>query len=504
MVTRGKTQIRSFRVEELLDWAKAGRLRVPDFQRKLRWEPKNVVELFDSIYRSYPIGTLLFAKRGLPPASSRFGSVVVPPVAGADTHWIIDGQQRVTSIVGTLLHPDLEPRSDQFSVYFELEREEFFVRRRREVTPTSIPLRELRDSTTVLSWLRRWPLASERPDLEPRVFELSQAIREFTVAAAIVEGDDALLRSIFVRTNRAGVDMQESEVFEALYGLTPQRSLAAAAARLSSGPMGELEANTLLRCAKHVAGMDPGARPEDLEGIDPQFVERAESAIRAVLGFVSDDCQLPHLDLVPQRFFLMPLARYFALFPRPSLRARRLLRRWVWRGLVTGSFEQTGFGPVRKYQSAISSELHEEEVARQMLALVGSELRHFELPDRWVPRSLECKMLVAMLLRGLDDAAYEMALEDLTRKGMAKSGTWLTESEAPEAWVPVPFERVSGQLEALGFDRTAIEALEQGDLGLVLKHRRVMLELMLNAFVVERCEVDLSDRPSISQLVGAA
>ena len=223
---------------------------------------------------------------------------------------------------------------------------------------------------------------------------------------------------------------------------------------------------------------------------------------------MSDDCQLPHLDLVQQRFILMPLARYFALFPRPSSRARRLLRRWVWRGLVTGAFDQTGFGPIRKYQSLISSELHEEEVARQMLALVGTSLRHFELPRRWSPRSLEVKLLVAVLLRQLDDAAYETALKDLTRKGIAKSGVWLGDSEAPESWLPVPLAQISTQLDALGFDRAAIEAHKQGEsnleTNLVLERRRAALEHMLNEFVVERCEVDLSDRASVSQLVGAA
>jgi len=33
-----------------------GEYRVPQFQRKFVWEKQKVVELFDSIYKEYPIG----------------------------------------------------------------------------------------------------------------------------------------------------------------------------------------------------------------------------------------------------------------------------------------------------------------------------------------------------------------------------------------------------------------------------------------------------------------
>lgn len=503
MSKRGKTEIRSFKVEELLDWARNGRLRVPDFQRKLRWEGRNVVELFDSIYNAFPIGTLLLARRPMEPATVRFGSVQFPPTPGADTHWIIDGQQRLTSIVGTLLHPDAEPKHDQFAVYFDLEQEKFFIRRKREVAPTAIPLRELGESTTVLSWLRRWPLASERPELEPRVFELSKAIREFTVAAAIVEGDDTLLRSIFVRTNRAGRAMKEAEVFEALYGLTPAQSLAAAAARISS-EAGEIEPNTLLRCAKHVAGMDPGERPEDLPEVDAQFVERAATALKRVLGFLSDDCELPHLELVQQRFILMPLSRFFSLFPKPTPRARRLLRRWVWRGLASGGFDQTGFGPIRTYQRTIVGSSKDEVVAAEMLKLVGTDIRPVELPANWNSTSMETKFLAALLIRNLSDDDTETFLESLNsgQQGLAEAGVFIGARQVPEAWVPLANEEL--HTEALGFSAEVRQLLANGNIEQALACRRTVLARMTADFVTERCELGASDRVSIRQLVGAA
>lgn len=43
-------------VEELLKLAEDGRLRVPNFQRALRWDANDKWKLLDSMERGYPIG----------------------------------------------------------------------------------------------------------------------------------------------------------------------------------------------------------------------------------------------------------------------------------------------------------------------------------------------------------------------------------------------------------------------------------------------------------------
>lgn len=54
-----RPEARTVRVEDLLAEVGRGRIRVPEFQRLFRWERDNARELLDSIYRGYPIGTLL-------------------------------------------------------------------------------------------------------------------------------------------------------------------------------------------------------------------------------------------------------------------------------------------------------------------------------------------------------------------------------------------------------------------------------------------------------------
>ena len=47
------------RIEELVSGVKTGEIKLPKFQRPFVWKRKEVVKLLDSIYKGYPIGSIL-------------------------------------------------------------------------------------------------------------------------------------------------------------------------------------------------------------------------------------------------------------------------------------------------------------------------------------------------------------------------------------------------------------------------------------------------------------
>lgn len=53
----------SYTIADLIELVLEGRLRIPRFQRGLRWQWEDARRLFDSIARGYPIGSLLFWAR---------------------------------------------------------------------------------------------------------------------------------------------------------------------------------------------------------------------------------------------------------------------------------------------------------------------------------------------------------------------------------------------------------------------------------------------------------
>ena len=74
-----------------IDDAALGILNVPEFQRKYVWRASKVSDLVDSLWRGYPIGTLLLWE-------SSYDSPQTALAAQGRKLWIVDGQQRVTSL----------------------------------------------------------------------------------------------------------------------------------------------------------------------------------------------------------------------------------------------------------------------------------------------------------------------------------------------------------------------------------------------------------------------
>ncbi|MYH55879.1 MAG: DUF262 domain-containing protein [Acidimicrobiia bacterium] len=71
-----------------------GTLGLPEIQRPFVWKSSKARDLLDSMYRGYPVGTLLFWNTGAKEGMRQIGNVKenVPATA------IVDGQQRLTSL----------------------------------------------------------------------------------------------------------------------------------------------------------------------------------------------------------------------------------------------------------------------------------------------------------------------------------------------------------------------------------------------------------------------
>ena len=75
-----------------------GEIGLPDIQRPFVWKNSKVRDLFDSMYRGYPVGYLLLWENGL--ADDR--TIGVDAKAKPPRLVIVDGQQRLTSLYAVI------------------------------------------------------------------------------------------------------------------------------------------------------------------------------------------------------------------------------------------------------------------------------------------------------------------------------------------------------------------------------------------------------------------
>ena len=89
----------------LLNMMSSGALQIPRFQRDFVWSLPKTRALLDSIYKEFPIGTFFLWKAPMdaPHLSRPLDELGLPaPAAGTAINYILDGQQRLTSLYVTM------------------------------------------------------------------------------------------------------------------------------------------------------------------------------------------------------------------------------------------------------------------------------------------------------------------------------------------------------------------------------------------------------------------
>ncbi len=87
--------------------------QIPTFQRDVVWDKQNVKKLWDSIYKFYPLGSILIWKTDLKLQNHReIGGhqITDPDFNRAEYQYILDGQQRTTSLLTSLYGGSIEGR----------------------------------------------------------------------------------------------------------------------------------------------------------------------------------------------------------------------------------------------------------------------------------------------------------------------------------------------------------------------------------------------------------
>jgi hypothetical protein len=193
-------------VESLVEMVHRRALELPEIQRGYVWYRSQVRDLLDSLYRGYPVGTILIWQTDQPvhaqPLATRHGDGALEPV-----RFLLDGQQRLTSL--TKVFKDGEP-----DIRFNLETEEFQVSNaaiRRD--PRWVPVSEVFQKGAIAVAMERGLI--QGPDAQTVLNRLNRLehIRTYQVPVHVLKGFDyEEVTDIFVRVNSKGTRLREAEL----------------------------------------------------------------------------------------------------------------------------------------------------------------------------------------------------------------------------------------------------------------------------------------------------
>jgi hypothetical protein len=115
-MTEPHLKLENVKVKQLVADYRSGLIVIPEFQRDYVWRKSKAPKLIDSLYRGFPISSLLLWQSAEQERSRRREP---RPIRSANMSWLLDGQQRVITLARTMSGDEgidvvYNPDDDQF------------------------------------------------------------------------------------------------------------------------------------------------------------------------------------------------------------------------------------------------------------------------------------------------------------------------------------------------------------------------------------------------------
>jgi len=464
-------------LEELL----IGEVRVPRFQRpgtESTWKPQQRGDLLDSIYRGFPIGTiLLWSTSENVHTLSIVGGAQIPKTSavGRKLRLVLDGHQRLSTLVA-ILGPaledymqtkvsDLVPRE---AWVFDVSGDEpngdnearfKLLRMGDKPGPKQVPLAIALDRVKLNDWVRKQKMLT-RNEVR-RVDSLRDRLREFSIPVATLAAeslDEAT--ETFKRVNSSGTPMSDFHMVAALAytdQFDPQEHFEKVRAEfLEPEGWGEFDDADVLRvCAglvrvrgdmsQHPAKLDIDRLGKALRG-DMKLIERAGSSVAAAASVLRVAAGIHGAEALPYSWQLIVLAIELGSREDQPLRPKEISQcaRWFWLTTYGGVFAGVNSAIVDRAGRALSEMLDgRDETA--MLLDIG---RRVEEPSRFDFRAARARACLLAMAREQDDGDLNGSTHRALAEG-SKAVQTLSPKTGRSTWYNLIIETDHERLRAL-------------------------------------------------------
>ncbi len=430
--SRGRTEVvpEVVFLGKLVERITAGKVRVPKFQRPFVWKQEDLHALLDSVLRGFPIGSILvWDTEEEVETAQHIGPVEVGPRPDGMIGYLLDGQQRVSTLVGTLQLPDGVPSIvDQvdWGIYCDLDRGEFLRAPAGGLEPQHFPMHCLLDTAGFFGACRH--IESDAPDKElgsrwiAEADRLANAFRDYQLPVIhLREADLDSAVTVFARLNRTGRKMAADEMVSALTYREGEFHLAKKLdefkEELDGVGFGNLDRVLLLRAVLAALDRDIYAKDwaklmvqQEVRDRLPEVFDLAAEGIRAALTFLKE-LGVTSDRLLPYGLQLVLLGEFFRLCPRPEARVVELLERWFWVTSFTGWFGGVNTAQVRH---ALSDIRELAQGRRASLDVVDFDTPAQAFPERFDGRSARVRAFL-LYLGSLQPRSFHGEILDLGR-----------------------------------------------------------------------------------------
>lgn len=317
----------TIKVKQLVNDYRSGRVVIPEFQREYVWKPSKAPFLIDSIYRGFPISSLLLWQST---EEARARRKDPRPMRGATMSWLIDGQQRVITL-SRMMNGD-----EGIDIVFHPEYDQFRLSNAATRNDRSwFRVADLLDDDQYRQLRRNLDTGSHADKREAR-FEKVRRILEYEVPLVRMVNhsfQDAVVA--FKRINTLGVKLKKQDIESAQVAARHSGFIADEVAPFLDGLKRQgftrLNVMHLFRACAFVAKPD-GRNRTPLHELENREVldawKRTQRATDQTISLIRGELGLVNMDILWSGALLVPLIALCAT-TTPKNRDARALVAWL-------------------------------------------------------------------------------------------------------------------------------------------------------------------------------
>ncbi|MDK2938586.1 MAG: hypothetical protein PWQ51_750 [Methanolobus sp.] len=349
-----------------------GQIKIPQFQRDFVWDINKSAHLMDSIIKGYPIGTFIFwkTKERLRTIKNIGNQPLPEPDDGDLVDFVLDGQQRLTSLFASLKGLEIQRENGKIDDYSEMY----------------INLESSEDEPIVIT-----DISNKKPESVIKITDLSKG--DFTVLSkypeehhetlkkyqqridsysySIIKIKDApidIATEIFSRINVGGkalslFEIMVAKTFDPIRNFDLSEKFTELIERLEPFNYETISDASVLQLISLILEMEC-KRKTILKLDKTSFIdvwEKAVDSIERAVEYFRNYYRIPVSQLLPYNTLIVPFAYFFYYHPdKPTGDKQSYLEDFFWRCSLSGRYSSSVEGKLVQDIKRINSILKEE------------------------------------------------------------------------------------------------------------------------------------------------
>ncbi|WP_433944682.1 GmrSD restriction endonuclease domain-containing protein [Paenibacillus sp. SN-8-1] len=337
-MTNGELITGSISIDRLRNKIIEGEIKIPPFQRVFVWKKEQITDLMDSIYNDYPIGSvLLWEVNENLPALRNIGGYKLPNKTDEfPLNYILDGQQRITSIFGAFVGDEIEAedetKTENFNIYFDLESERFVHFEDINTAHQNLKSSILFNVNEFFDEVVKLP-----SELREKARNLQSIFQNYELpTVTIKKRNKGEVGTIFERINNTGTPLSALElmiawtwsedyhltnVFDQVYKLLEAKSFE------------DIKEKVILQCFGAI--IKSTTVTKDILELNPDSIrDNSELLIKSIeksLDYLQQEFNVISEDFLPKQQILVPLSFLFSKIHSPTANQNKIIKQWFWR-----------------------------------------------------------------------------------------------------------------------------------------------------------------------------